>query len=79
MNRIAIMVKRFSELSEDAQEAIIAATIHPEADYLPESVKDEVREWAAPDRELVCTCHERDNSYVCQFCYSQGFRGHMQR
>jgi hypothetical protein len=26
-----------------------------------------------------CTCHERDSSYVCDFCYSQGHRGHMQR
>jgi len=74
------MVKRFSELSEAAQEAIInAATCNSEADYLPESVKAEVREWAAPDRELVCTCHPRDGSYACPFCYAQGFRGHMER
>ncbi len=26
-----------------------------------------------------CTCHERDSSYVCEFCYSQGYRGHMQK
>lgn len=25
-----------------------------------------------------CTCHERDGSYVCSHCYSQGHRGHMQ-
>lgn len=28
--------------------------------------------------ETKCTCHERDSSYVCDYCYSQGFRGHMQ-
>jgi len=26
-----------------------------------------------------CTCHERDSSYVCEYCYSQGHRGHMQK
>ena len=26
-----------------------------------------------------CTCHERDSSQVCEYCYSLGFRGHMQR
>lgn len=25
-----------------------------------------------------CECHERDSSYVCNFCYAQGHRGHMQ-
>ncbi len=25
-----------------------------------------------------CTCHERDGSYVCDYCYEQGHRGHMQ-
>lgn len=25
-----------------------------------------------------CTCHERDSSYVCDYCRSQGHRGHMQ-
>lgn len=25
-----------------------------------------------------CECHERDSSYVCQVCYQQGYRGHMQ-
>lgn len=26
----------------------------------------------------VCECHERDSSYVCEYCYSLGYRGHMQ-
>jgi len=26
-----------------------------------------------------CECHERDSSSVCDFCYSRGFRGHMQK
>jgi len=26
-----------------------------------------------------CTCHERDMSYVCDYCYAKGFRGHMQK
>ena len=28
--------------------------------------------------ETKCECHERDSSYVCEYCYSQGHRGHMQ-
>jgi hypothetical protein len=27
----------------------------------------------------ACTCHERDGSYVCDYCYAQGHRGHMQK
>jgi len=26
-----------------------------------------------------CACHERDSSYVCEYCYAKGFRGHMQK
>jgi hypothetical protein len=26
-----------------------------------------------------CTCHERDGSYVCDHCFAQGHRGHMQK
>ena len=26
----------------------------------------------------VCTCHERDSSYVCEYCQAQGLKGHMQ-
>jgi hypothetical protein len=25
-----------------------------------------------------CSCHERDSSQVCDLCYRQGYRGHMQ-
>ena len=31
------------------------------------------------ESSAACTCHERDSSRVCDFCYSQGLRGHMQR
>jgi hypothetical protein len=27
---------------------------------------------------LKCTCHERDGSYACPYCYAKGERGHMQ-
>jgi len=26
----------------------------------------------------VCTCHERDGSFVCEYCQAQGLKGHMQ-
>ena len=26
----------------------------------------------------VCTCHERDGSFVCEYCRAQGMKGHMQ-
>ena len=26
----------------------------------------------------VCQCHERDGSYVCEYCRQQGMKGHMQ-
>jgi len=29
----------------------------------------------APDH---CECHERDGSFVCDYCYARGYRGHMQ-
>jgi len=32
-----------------------------------------------PKREPHCECHERDGSYVCEYCYSQGIRGHMEK
>jgi hypothetical protein len=30
-------------------------------------------------KQKKCTCHERDSSQVCSYCYDQGERGHMQR
>jgi len=35
--------------------------------------------FASSSAATRCTCHERDSSYVCDHCYSKGFRGHMQR
>lgn len=29
--------------------------------------------------EPHCECHERDGSYVCEYCRSQGLRGHMEK
>ena len=26
-----------------------------------------------------CTCHERDGSFTCKYCHSQGFYGHMEQ
>jgi hypothetical protein len=26
----------------------------------------------------ACSCHERDGSFVCEFCRSQGLKGYMQ-
>ena len=25
-----------------------------------------------------CECHERDSSFLCEYCRSQGYRGHME-
>ncbi len=30
-----------------------------------------------PAEAKHCTCHERDGSYACDYCYKQGHRGHM--
>jgi hypothetical protein len=32
----------------------------------------------APLAEPKCECHERDGTFVCKYCYAQGYRGHMQ-
>jgi len=32
----------------------------------------------ALEEELECTCHERDSSYTCDACKSEGFYGHME-
>ena len=29
--------------------------------------------------EVGCTCHERDGSYTCDHCKSQGLYGHMEK
>lgn len=26
-----------------------------------------------------CSCHERDNSYACEYCHARGFYGHMEQ
>ena len=37
------------------------------------------RECGDETTEQHCECHERDGSYVCEYCRSQGLRGHMER
>ena len=37
------------------------------------------KEVAHTDTKDHCTCHERDSSYACAYCYAQGIRGHMQK
>ena len=38
----------------------------------------DARRYGETYQKAVCTCHERDGSFVCEYCYSQGYRGHMQ-
>jgi len=35
--------------------------------------------WRKPTPEPHCECHERDGSYVCEYCRSQGLQGHMEK
>ena len=41
-------------------------------------LREEISQLLRPTADL-CTCHERDGSYVCEHCYAQGLRGHMQK
>ncbi len=34
--------------------------------------------WRTATAQNTCACHERDSSFVCDFCRSQGYKGHMQ-
>jgi hypothetical protein len=43
---------------------------------LPTTALKQMLEERAKDH---CTCHPRDSSYVCDYCYKQGHRGHMQK
>jgi hypothetical protein len=36
------------------------------------------RPWCTKTGENSCSCHERDGSQVCEFCKSQGYRGHCE-
>lgn len=60
-------------------------------DRMPRNIGDPFKVWytyiiadATPqpvesgDAPQHCECHERDSSYVCEYCRSQGFRGHME-
>ena len=45
-----------------------------------EALLDMVRKYSAMTETMVgCTCHERDGSYSCDYCKSQGIRGHLER
>ena len=37
-----------------------------------------IRPWCTETGQNACSCHERDCSYVCDYCYAQGQRGHME-
>ena len=37
-----------------------------------------IRPWCTETGQNACSCHERDGSYVCDYCYAQGRRGHME-
>lgn len=51
--------------------------IHGRLRDLMESLESEPM--VEPEKPVQkCECHERDSSYVCDYCYSQGLRGHMQ-
>jgi len=66
-------------------------TKHPNRDYLKqregmdtllgtdEGLIASIREILNPKIETLCECHERDSSYTCSYCQSQGYFGHMQQ
>lgn len=66
------MGKPFSELSATAQSSIVDAFLgHPDTN-LPEPIKDEIREWAAPDqREIEQAIEDAKANSQCEFDLSQ--------
>ena len=38
----------------------------------------DIKPWCTETGQNACSCHERDGSYVCDFCRSQGLKGFMQ-
>ena len=34
--------------------------------------------WCTETGQNACSCHERDGSFVCEFCQAIGMKGHMQ-
>jgi hypothetical protein len=38
----------------------------------------DVKPWCNESGQNSCSCHERDGSQVCDFCKSQGYRGHCE-
>ena len=50
--------------------------------YILDEIRDidtRLRRIEQPDLDPVCKCHERDGSYTCDYCKSQGHYGHMER
>jgi hypothetical protein len=46
--------------------------------YLEPSVFTALVEfWRRATEQPRCTCHPRDGSYACPYCYEQGIRGHL--
>ena len=52
-----------------------------EVTFTPDNGMMAVQEWKpiVYSSGKACTCHERDGSYACDYCKSQGIRGHMER
>lgn len=50
------MAKHFAELSSTAQSAIIDAVLNIPVATLPESVQEEIREWATPPEYIWVVC-----------------------
>jgi len=45
-------------------------------------IEDMIEQLAIENAEMaagICECHERDSSYTCSYCQSQGYFGHMQQ
>lgn len=79
-----IPVRIAADVAKIKQIADMTAAFYEQEAVMYYKVSDEVTiqhypQYAKPiEPEGVCTCHERDSSYVCDYCYSQGYRGHMQ-
>ena len=48
-------------------------------DLAAAKIRELIADLAAFVDDETCTCHERDGSYACEFCRSQGVRGHVER
>ena len=56
----------------------VAAAILAAAERRVSDAHASAIEWANRDSPEKCECHERDGSYTCDYCKSQGYYGHME-